>query len=549
MIEITVNKNECAIKFDKDKSRQLAKVKNIRGMKFKGGKWTFSAAHLIDVIDRLDNWDLELIGKLPPAVEKRLDQQEKPMQPFKFKTNPFPHQLKSFEYAKTHNRFLLGDEQGLGKTKQSIDIAVSKKGRVEHCLIVCCVNGLKWNWVDEVAIHSNEKAHILGHRISRTGSNIIDGLSKRHEDLKKQHDEYFLVTNIESLRDKKFCDTLRAQCQDGRIGMVIVDEVHKCKNPTSQQGKALQKLESYYRIALTGTPMMNSPVDLYNVLKWLGVETHTFTAFKEYYCVFGGFGNNEIVGYKHLGELEDLLNSVMLRRKKMDVLDLPPKIRTDVYVDMNTKQSKLYAEALQHIRTNIDKVLLLPNPLVELIRLRQCTSYPGILTSQDVPSSKIDKCLDIIDAAATNGDKVIVFTNWTSVVYPMVELLKAYNPAIITGEEKDTAAQRHKFMEDDSCKVIIGTIKAMGTGYTLTKANTVVFMDEPWTMADKEQAEDRAHRIGTEGTVNIYTLLCKDTIDERIHQIVEDKGQLSAKVVDGIPVPMDSKNLVNFLVN
>ena len=142
-------------------------------------------------------------------------------------------------------------------------------------------------------------------------------------------------------------------CQSGKIGMVIIDEVHKCKNPTSQQGKALEKLDSYYRIALTGTPMMNSPVDLYNVLKWLGVEHHTYTAFKEYYCIFGTFGTNDIVGYKHLGELEELLNSVMLRRLKTDVLDLPDKIRSNIYIDMATDQKKIYNEALSHIRLSL----------------------------------------------------------------------------------------------------------------------------------------------------------------------------------------------------
>ena len=164
------------------------------------------------LVKKAFHFDIELSGNIPKDILSKIEQEEQPNEPFDFKTKPFPHQLESFNYAKTHNRFLLGDEQGLGKTKQAIDIAVSKKGPVEHVLIVACVNGLKWNWLHEIETHSNEKGHIIGHRISRTGSNIIEGVSKRIEDIKKQHDEYFYITNIESLRDKEFAATIRTMC-------------------------------------------------------------------------------------------------------------------------------------------------------------------------------------------------------------------------------------------------------------------------------------------------------------------------------------------------
>ena len=103
----------------------------------------------------------------------------------------------------------------------------------------------------------------------------------------------------------------------------------------------------------------------------------------------------------------------------------------------------------------------------------------------------------------------------------------------------------NKFQNDESCKVILGTTPALGTGYTLTAANTVIFIDEPWSKAIKDQAEDRCHRIGTKGTVNIISLLCKDTIDERIHQIIKEKGELSDRIVDNQSVtPSDLKYLL-----
>ena len=104
-------------------------------------------------------------------------------------------------------------------------------------------------------------------------------------------------------------------------------------------------------------------------------------------------------------------------------------------------------------------------------------------------------------------------------------------------------------MNDDSCKIIVGTIGAMGTGLTLTAATNVIFLDEPWNMAIKSQAEDRAHRIGTKSNVNIITLMCKDTIDERIHELVQKKGALADLLVDGKMNTQNKSDLVNFLLN
>ena len=132
---------------------------------------------------------------------------------------------------------------------------------------------------------------------------------------------------------------------------------------------------------------------------------------------------------------------------------------------------------------------------------------------------------------------------------PLYEILQPYNPAIITGETKDRVEQEQKFMIDDSCRVIVGTIGAMGTGLTLTAATTVIFLDEPWNKAIKDQAEDRAHRIGTTENVNIITLIAKDTIDERINEIVEKKGAMADMMIDGKMTPQTKQQLVEFLLS
>lgn len=509
--------------------------------------WECKVDYFPIILDKLKFEDIQICGEVPKKFErylKMLDIYDEQDADYLSRTKPFKHQIESFNYALTHNKFLLGDEQGLGKTKQALDIAVARKHKMRHCLIVCGVNNLKWNWYKEVEIHTNEKAHILGSRINRKGKTVIGSSAERLADLKQIHDEYFLITNIETLRDKSIQSQIKKMCSDGIIGMTIIDEIHKCKNSQSKQGKAIHCCCSYYRLALTGTPLMNNPVDLYNVLKWLEVENHSLTYFKNLYCEMGGFGGYEIIGYKNLNQLENSLNKNMLRRRKEEVLDLPPKIYTDELLDLDSSQDKLYRDVTNQIIEDIDRIMLLPNPLTELIRLRQVTSNPNILTSKNITNVKYDRIVDILESTT---DKVIIFSNWTKVINPLYIKLSTlgYNPALVTGETKNPIEEMNKFQSDNTCKVILGTTPALGTGYTLTAANTVIFIDEPWSKAIKDQAEDRCHRIGTKGTVNIITLICKDTIDERIHQIIKDKGELSDRIVDGKAVqPSDIKFLI-----
>jgi SNF2 family DNA or RNA helicase len=509
--------------------------------------WECKIDYFPIILDKLKFEDIQICGEVPKKFEKylkMLDIYDEQDADYLSRTKPFEHQIESFNYALTHNKFLLGDEQGLGKTKQALDIAVARKHKMRHCLIVCGVNNLKWNWYKEVEIHTNEKAHILGSRVNRKGKTVIGSSAERLADLKQIHDEYFLITNIETLRDKEIQGQIKKMCNEGIIGMTIIDEIHKCKNSQSKQGKAIHCCCSYYRLALTGTPLMNNPIDLYNVLKWLEVENHSLTYFKNIYCEMGGFGGYEIIGYKNLDQLENSLNKNMLRRRKEEVLDLPPKIYTDELLDLDSSQDKLYRDVTNQIIEDIDRIMLLPNPLTELIRLRQVTSNPNILTSKNITNVKYDRILDILESTT---DKVIIFSNWTKVINPLYIKLSSlgYNPALVTGESKDPILEMNKFQSDNTCKVILGTTPALGTGYTLTAANTVIFIDEPWSKAIKDQAEDRCHRIGTKGTVNIITLICKDTIDERIHQIIKDKGELSDRIVDGKAVqPSDIKFLI-----
>lgn len=508
-------------------------------------EWEVPANKLLQIINSVKDKEITITGDYKTLVPKEV----KIPEGFNFKTNPFNHQIEGFEFGLKHDRFLLGDEQGLGKTKQVIDIAVAKKlsKGYKHCLIICGVNGLKWNWKSEIDTHSNETAHILGTKINSKGKEVIGSSKDKLADLNKLPKDYFLITNIESLRDQDILKKVKELTQNGQIEMVAIDEIHKCKNPSSQQGKAILQVNPETRIAMTGTPLMNTPLDLYIVLKWLGFEKHSFYQFKKHYCIMGGYGGYEVVGYKNLGELQSNLESLMLRRLKKDVLDLPEKLHSIEYVEMSSKQAKVYNEVKQEIKEQIDKIKVSNNPLAQLIRLRQATGFTGILSSQIKESAKLDRLEEIVEELVENGEKAIIFSNWTDMTRPAMERLKRFNPAIITGETKDKKAQQERFMTDSRCKVIIGTIGAMGTGLTLTAASTVIFLDSPWNRANKEQAEDRAHRIGTTSNVNIITLVCKDTIDERIEELINKKGAMADALVDG-KVDFNKSEVIDYLL-
>lgn len=513
-------------------------------------EWELPFKSFKSLVDQLPEYDFDITGKY---IQTKREARTVPAD-FKFKTKPFEHQIEGFNYGLNNDRWLLGDEQGLGKTKQVIDIAVAKKlaNGYKHCLIICGVNGLKWNWVNEIHTHSDEDAWILGQRYK--GSKIVIGSNAdKIDDLTHLASlkSYFIITNVESLRNEQICAYIAKYAKSGEIGLVAIDEIHKCKNPTSQQGKGILKIQPECRIAMTGTPLMNNPFDLFIILKWLGYEKHAFYAFKKHYGIFGGYGGYEVTGYRYLDELQAQLDEIMLRRLKKDVLDLPEKTHINEYVEMTPKQKQIYDEVTAEIKMNIDQIKMANNPLAELIRMRQATGYTGILSSKVKESAKLDRMEELVEEAVQNGKKVVIFSNWTQMTLPIYNRLAVkYQGTYITGEVDSDQRQEHvkRFQEDDNCKFIVGTIGAMGTGLTLTAGTVEIFMDEPWNRANKEQAEDRCHRVGTKENVTIYTIICKNTIDERINELVERKGAMADALVDG-KITCDKRQMLDFLIN
>ena len=183
------------------------------------------------------------------------------------------------------------------------------------------------------------------------------------------------------------------------------------------------------------------------------------------------------------------------------------------------------------------------------------------MSSSISSNPKFDRMCEIIEDVVESGGKAIVFSNWTDVIEPAFDKVKSmkysagnvtkkYNPAMYTGQNKDVRElEKDRFMNDPECKVLFGTMGAMGTGLTLTAANTVIFLDEPWNRALKDQCEDRVHRIGTKESPNIITIMCKGTIDERINDLVYKKGKMSDVLIDKEEDMTRNPKIVNYLLS
>lgn len=521
--------------------------------------WEMPINNIIGLCNKFENEEIQISG-----IYEDLHKQEFEIdipKDFKFKTKPFAHQIDGVRFGLNKRKFLLCDDQGLGKTKQIIDFVgcLEKTDTINKVLIVCGVNSLKYNWQYEIGVHSDEKGWVLGTRFRKTTGKAYEGSTKdKLDDLDNLPDCRYIITNIETLRagaekitKSKYhfpiAEKLQELCKNGTISVIAFDECHKSKEPTSLQSRAMINVQAKYMVAMSGTPLMNNPLDLYFPMKWLGYENHSFYQFKQHYCTLGGWGGSQVVGYKNLEEIRAMMDNIMLRRLKTEVLDLPEKIRKIEYVDMTPKQNQIYKEVYNGVMSDLQKIKFSNNPLSMMIRLRQATGWTGIISNTVQESAKMERMIELVQEIVASGQKAIIFSNWESITEVAKEKLKSYNPAYITGATKADERMKEvdRFQNDDKCRVIIGTIGAMGTGLTLTSAQNVIFLDSPWNMALKAQAEDRAHRIGTKGTVNIITLICKNTIDERIEELVEKKGQIADALVDG-KISVDD---INFLLS
>lgn len=501
----------------------------------------------------------------------------------------FQHQTDFLKYAidrysrGLYSGFILGDQQGLGKTLEATNLALyNKKYRgLKHCLIISCVNSAKYNWVEDIKKHTNGEytPYLLGSRKRKNGNIVVGGSADKLKDLtcghmygKKEEPvlPFFLIINIEAFHMRQnrrypITERLATLLNKNYIGMVILDEIHRGCSPTSRQGKQILKLKKdtlgskVTWLPMTGTPIINKPTDVFLPLKL--VDGHTYNSYRnwcEHFCVYGGFGGYNIIAYKNIPQLKQMLQSNMLRRLKQDVLDLPDKLHTIEYVENTAYQAKLYKDIVMDTLAHKDEILSALNPMVKLLKLRQVNGSPELIDKDLVidnsyleKNSKMNRLLDLVNIIVSNNEKVVIFSNWVESLRTVYRFLAAhYKVCCYTGTMTSEERELHKkrFIEDPEYKIMIGTIGALGVSHTLTVANNVIFYDLPWNPGTMEQAEDRCHRAGTTSTVNIYSIITKGTVDEKVYNLIMHKDGISKYIVDNQLSFRDHPELLDLLL-
>lgn len=499
-----------------------------------------SLSFLLDTLTPLDDIELRLITKpdpdenSPTSLETDLTETEISQ----FRIRPFDHQIEAINYGLAHPRWLLLDGMGIGKTNEIIWLAetLHRRGLIDHCFIVCGVNSVKQNWKKEIAKFSTESCRILGEKITRTGTVRYATLPDRAEELKKEIEAFFLITNIETLRDDKIIEAFNKS--KNSFGMIAVDEIHRVATKASQQGSNLLKLKSEYKVGATGTLITNNPLSCYVPLAWTGNDHATLTQYKSQYCNFGGFNGYQIIGSKNLDLLRDEIEHCSVRRTLDQVRDsIPPKQVDFEIVELNEDHKKFYEAIKTGVKEEADKIKLNANNLLALTtRLRQATADPMILTSNTVSATKIERAAELIEDIVAQGEKVVVLSNFKDPINRLARLVADFNPLINTGDIKDEiiSANVDKFQNDPTCKVFLGTHAKVGTGLTLNASMYMIMLDTPFTYASFAQSCDRIWRVNNTRPAFIRVLVAKDTIDERVQEILETKKDLSDYLVDGV---------------
>lgn len=455
-----------------------------------------------------------------------------------FKMKPFEHQLEAINFGLDKEKWLLLDSMGLGKTNSIIWLAetLKRRGIIDHCFIICGVNSLKQNWKKEIQKFSTESAVVLGEYTTRTGSIRYRSMDKRAQQLKDPIDEFFVITNLESLRDDRIIEAFKKS--SNKFGMIAFDEAHKAATKSSQQGTNLLKLDAPFKIAATGTLITNNPLSAYVPLSWTGNDESTLTNYKSQYCNFGGFKDAQVIGFKNLDVLQEEIKACSLRRTLDQVRsDMPPKTVTLEILEPDDDQRKFYEAIKEGVKEEADKIELKTSSLLALTtRLRQATACPSLLTTQRVSNCKIDRCVELIQELTSQGEKVVVLSVFKETLNELATKLGEFRYSINTGDVPDAvvASNVSRFQEDPSEQVFAGTWGKVGTGWTLNAASYLICLDTPYTAAMFDQGTDRIWRVNNERPAFITVLMCGDTIDERVQQIIETKKELGEYLVDGV---------------
>ena len=439
---------------------------------------------------------------------------------------------------------VLADDMGLGKTLQIIAFLLSQK---KSKSIVVVPTSVIYNWMDEFEKFAPSIRIGLVHGSKSKRDKVLRdfkrglGIKIEEENLKeKSYEKYdVLLTTYGTLKnDEKAYENLS-------FDYCIIDEAQNIKNPTAQATLSVKNIKSRCNIALTGTPIENNLMELWSIFDFV-MPGYLFTKER--------FRERFILDESNLSELKSLITPFILRRLKEDVLsELPEKLEKKYLVEMKGKQKQLYSFYVKAIKNQLnenksseksgrDKI----NLFAYLTKLREICLDPSLVVPDYTGgSSKLTVVKEIVKDASESGKKILLFSQFTSVLKKIEEDFKKEEISYLYLDggtsAKDRVERVKKFNEDSNIKVFLISLKAGGVGLNLTSASMVIHFDPWWNPAVEDQATDRAHRFGQENKVEVIKLVAKDTIEEKIVLMQEDKRELIQSLMDG--KTMDGKVL------
>ncbi len=421
---------------------------------------------------------------------------------------------------------ILADDMGLGKTLQVITMLLAaKEEKKEGTSLVVCPASLLYNWGEELA-HFAPKLKVA----------LLSGKMDERKRLLGEYSRYdVLVTSYDLLkRDISNYEGITFQYE-------VIDEAQYIKNHTTEAAKAVKIISAQHRYALTGTPIENRLSELWSIFDYL------MPGFLYHYEAFRREFETPIVKNEDKNAMERLRKMVhpfILRRLKEDVLkDLPDKLEEVQYAKFEEDQQKLYDAQVVHMQSVLaeqDESDFQKNKLkilAEITKLRQICCDPSLcFANYKGASAKLEMCMELVKRAKEGGHKVLLFSQFTT----MLELIEkefqkqGISYYTITGATpKEKRMQMVKKFNADDTDVFLISLKAGGTGLNLTGADVVIHYDPWWNLAVQNQATDRAHRIGQTKKVTVYKLLAKNSIEEKIQKVQENKKNLAEHILSG----------------
>lgn len=530
-------KGQCyAVKFDRYRQQVVDKLKSsvsIRWWDKQTGAWLIPATNKCKAeLDQLTyyvrhfepvQWGTIAQSQTEEDVAFQIPEMPELDGEHGLKVQPYPYQLQGIARGLQLKRFINGDDMGLGKTLESI--ATINKADAFPCLVIC-PNVVKINWQREWHKFTDKKAMVLTDSVRdswpffwQTGMNQV--FIVNYESLRK----YFVrrITKAEkwTLKDVEFHNTIKL------FKSVIIDESHKVKSTATQQTKFCKGIASgkEYIILLTGTPVVNKPKDLVAQLGIMDrmIDMGGWKGFMLRYCS----GPNQASNLKELNY--KLWQHCFFRREKSKVLtQLPDKVRQIVSCEITNR--KEYMDAERDLIDYLKRYKEADDEKIQKSLKGEVMVRIGIL--KDITArGKLKEVIDFVKDFRENGKKIILFCN----LHEIVDRLMITFPSAVcvTGRQnmQEKQASVDAFQKNPKTDVIICSIKAASAGITLTAASDVAFIELPWTYADCDQAESRAHRIGQKDSVNCYYLLGRRTIDQKLYRIIEEKKHISNAVL------------------